>query len=111
MLLRIWRTGVDPTRWQEYARFEREHSLPMFRQQGGCRGVLFVRSADGYGAAACSFWDDKTSIERLHASPTYAATVARLMATGLLTGEQSVVLYEIAGGGLDALAGVQTFKA
>ena len=90
MLLRIWRTGVDPARWPEYEHFEQEYSLPMFRQQPGCRGVLFVRAGDGMGAAACSFWDDQQAIEQLRNSPTYQGTVARLLATGLLTGEQSV---------------------
>ena len=90
MLLRIWRTGVDPQRWHEYARFEREHSLPMFRQQAGCYGVVFVRTSDGAGAAACTFWQDWGAIERLAQSHTYQATVTRLLDTGLLTGTQSV---------------------
>jgi heme-degrading monooxygenase HmoA len=105
MLLRIWRTGVDTHRWAEYARFEREHSLPMFRAQPGCRGVLFTRSPDGSGAAACSFWDDQTAIDRLATSAMYQATVARLMATGLLSGTQSVEVFEIAAGALDQLDG------
>ena len=101
MLLRIWRTGVDPRRWDEYAQFEREHSLPMFRSQSGCRGVLFVRLPQGVGAAACSFWDDNKSIEALKSSPTYQATVTRLLSTGLLTGDQTVEVFEIAGGATD----------
>ncbi len=111
MLLRIWRTGVDPARWPEYEHFEQEDSLPMFRQQPGCRGVLFVRAGDAKGAAACSFWDDQQAIEQLRNSPTYQGTVARLLATGLLTGEQSVEVYQVAGGGLDTLPGVRLFKA
>jgi len=110
MLLRIWRTGVDPARWPEYEHFEQEYSLPMFRQQPGCLGVLFVRAGDGKGAAACSFWDDQ-QIGRLRNSPTSQGTVARLVATGLLTGEQSVEVYQVAGGGLDTLPGVRLFKA
>ncbi|MGE5803870.1 MAG: hypothetical protein ACM358_16625 [Gemmatimonadota bacterium] len=103
MLLRIWRTGVDPARWAEYARFEQEHSLPMFRQQSGCRGVLFGRLAGGSGAAACSFWDDQAAIEQLATSQTYKATVARLLATGLLAGSQSVEVFEIAGGAVELI--------
>lgn len=109
MLLRIWRTGVDPHRWSEYARFEREHSLPMFRQQPGCRGVLFVRSSEGSGAAACSFWDDQEAIDQLAKSPTYQATVGRLRGTGLLTGTQSVEVFKVAGGALELLSGVEPF--
>ena len=109
MLFRIWRTDVDPQRWPDYARFEREHSLPMFRQQPGCYGVLFVRMSDGSGAAACTFWEDRGAIDRLAKSPTYQATVARLLATGLLTGTQSVEVFDVATGGLTALPGVQHF--
>jgi len=106
MLLRLWRTGVDPQRWPEYARFEREHSLPLFRQQAGCYGVVFVRTSDGAGAAACTLWQDWGAIERLAQSHTYQATVARLLDTGLLTGTQSVEVLEVATGALDALPGV-----
>ncbi|HEV8382569.1 MAG TPA: hypothetical protein VGQ29_13365 [Gemmatimonadales bacterium] len=109
MILRIWRTGVDPGRWREYAEFEREHSLPMFRAQPGCRGVLFVRLPQGVGAAACSFWDDQESIEALKSSATYQATVARLLATGLLTGDQTVEILEVAGGAIDILKELDEF--
>jgi hypothetical protein len=110
MLLRIWHTGVDPQRWSEYARFELEHSLPMFRQQHGCRGVLFLRSAGGSGAAACTFWDDWDAVERLGTSSTYQATVAGLVGTGLLSGSQRVDVYELATGALAALPGVERFS-
>ncbi len=43
MLARIWRTGVRPERFEEYARFAHERSLPMFREQRGFIGVLFMR--------------------------------------------------------------------
>src|SRR5436853_145601 len=102
MLLRIWRTSVNPNRWQDYAQFERDHSLPMFRQERGCRGVLFVRTAEGSGAAACSFWDDREALDQLAQSPTYRMTVGRLLATGLLIGTQSVEVFNMAGGALDA---------
>lgn len=110
MLFRIWRTGVDSQRWPEYARFEREYSLPMFRQQPGCRGVLFVRIPDGSGAAACTFWDDRASIGRLASSPTYQATVARLRETRLLVGSQTVEVFEIAAGALNQLPGVERWS-
>lgn len=109
MLLRIWRTGVDPKRWSEYQRFEREHSLPMFRAQPGCCGVLFVRMADGSGAAACSFWDDQDAINRLATSPTYQATMRRIIASGFLTGSQSVEVFEVVTGALSTLPGVDRF--
>ena len=109
MLLPIWRTGVDPQPWPEYARFEREHSLAMFREQAGCYGVVFVRTSDGSGAAACTFWQDRSASERLAQSRRYQATVARLLDSGLLTGTQSVEVLEVATGALDAPPGVHHF--
>ena len=35
MVARIWRTGVKPERFEEYERFARECSLPMFCEQRG----------------------------------------------------------------------------
>jgi len=79
----------------------------MFRQQPGCRGVLLLRLFEGAGGAACSFWDSHQAIDRLGTSPTYQATVSRLVATGLLTGTQSVEVFTIASGVLDTLPGVE----
>jgi heme-degrading monooxygenase HmoA len=89
MIFRIWRTTVDATRWDEYARFEQEHSLPMFQQLPGCLGVFFVRLA-GNEAAACTLWHDQAAIDRLTDDPLYQRTVAQLEVTGLLEGTQRV---------------------
>ena len=43
MMVRIWRTGVKPERFEEYERFAWERSLPMFREQRGFIGVVFMR--------------------------------------------------------------------
>ena len=88
MIVRIWRTKIDPTRAGEYEAFARDQSLPMFRQQSGFLGVLFVGS-DGRRAVA-TLWEDADSIERLSGSTTYQTTVSRLVETGLLRGQQSV---------------------
>jgi len=47
VIVRIWRTGLDEMRADEYERFAREHSLPMFRRRAGFRGVLFARAEHG----------------------------------------------------------------
>lgn len=94
MLLRIWRTGVDPARWDEYGQFEREYSAPMFREQPGCLGVFFVRLSASE-AAACTIWRIQADIDRLPTDRRYQATVARLEATGLLTGSQQVEVAPI----------------
>lgn len=99
MIIRIWRTAVDPGRRDEYREFEEQHSLPMFRRQAGFLGVLFLRSKQG--AAALTFWAGDEDVERLAQSPTYLATVERLERTGLLSGDQTVELFEVAGAHID----------
>ena len=99
MIARIWRTGIDPARAEEYERFAEERSLPMFRMQEGFRGVLFTTGPDGR-RAVISFWEDAGAVEALDRSVSYRETVAALVGTALLRGEQSVELFEVHGGEL-----------
>ncbi len=99
MLVRIWRTGIDRGRLQEYASFEEERSLPMFREQRGFLGVLFLREGADR-AAALTLWEDMAAVEALTTSPSYLRTVQVLVNTGLLIGEQSVDVFEVKGGRL-----------
>ena len=101
MIVRIWRTGIDPARADEYDRFAQERSLPMFRSQPGCRGVLFTTAADDR-RAVISFWDDQDAVNRLDRSETYRETAGALGATGILRGEQTVELLNVSGGDLPA---------
>jgi heme-degrading monooxygenase HmoA len=97
MVTRIWRTGVTPERFEEYDRFARERSLPMFRKQRGFIGLLFMREkADR--AAVLTFWEDEKAVEELEASPLYRQTVEAILGSGLLAKEQSVESFEVHGG-------------
>jgi heme-degrading monooxygenase HmoA len=98
MLVRIWRTGVNPERVAEYERFARERSLPMFRRRPGCLGVLFSRS-DG-DVAVVSLWQDAAAIERLDTDAEYADTVEAILAAGFLMGAQTVEVLTVDGGWL-----------
>ena len=95
MIVRIWRTAIEPHREAEYREFEQQQSLPMFRQQTGFLGVLFLRS--NTSAAALTLWGSEEDVERLARSPTYLATVERLERTRLLRGDQTVEAFEVAG--------------
>jgi heme-degrading monooxygenase HmoA len=99
MILRIWRTALDPSRREAYAQFERDRSLPMFRAQPGLLGVLFLREGADR-AAALTMWRDLAAVEALRHSPTYQDTSAVLQTSGLLTDKQTVELFEIRGGDL-----------
>ena len=97
MVARIWRTGVKPERFEEYERFARERSLPMFRTQRGFIGVLFMRQKEDR-AAVLTLWEDEMVVEELEASPLYRQTVEVILGSGFLAGEQSVELFEVRGG-------------
>ena len=97
MVARIWRTRVKPERFEEYERFARERSLPMFREQGGFIGVLFMHEKAGR-AAVLTFWADEKAVEELEASPLYRKTVEVILGSGFLAAEQSVEVFEVPGG-------------
>lgn len=98
MIVRIWRTDVDPERVEEYERFAQEHSLPMFKQQQGFLGALFLRSEEGF--AVQTLWQDMAAVDALAQSDSYQQTVHRLQDTSLLRGEQTVEVFEQSGGAL-----------
>ena len=93
MSARIWRTGVDESRAEEYDAFAVERSLPMFRRQPGCRAVFFVRTKEG--RAAITFWQDLAAAEALLSSKDYLETVDAILAAGFLRPPQSVELLPV----------------
>ena len=108
MIIRIWRTQVNASRTTEYENFAQTYSLPMFRQQEGCLGVLFLRTEKDY--AALSLWDSIQVVEKLAHSSIYQETVQQLQATGLLEGQQAVEVFEVRGGFLDLQALAATYE-
>lgn len=95
MIARIWRTQIDETRAQEYRRFARLRSLPMFREQPGFVGVMFGSNLDE--RAVITLWQDAASARRLDRSTSYKRTVAEIEGTGFLRGESTVELFELDG--------------
>lgn len=97
MIVRIWRTGIDQARAEDYERFTRERSLPMFRSQAGFRGVLFAAGRDTE-RVVLSFWEDGVAVAALDQSPSYLETVDALLVSGILSGAQSVEVLTVHGG-------------
>ena len=92
MIARIWRSGLDASRRDEYERFAAERSLPMFQRRHGCLGVLF-----GAGEEECvvvSLWTDRDAVDRLEVDPEYRATVDAIVAAGFLRPPRAVELVE-----------------
>jgi hypothetical protein len=91
VIVRIWRATIDPARADDYERFARELSLPMFRAHGGFRGCAFQR--DGAECTVVTLWDEPEDVAALEASTLYRETVASIMASGFVrTAEEAVSL-------------------
>jgi len=100
MIVRLWRTRVEKSRIAEYEENERNRSSPMFREQPGCLGVLFLRLGDE--CFALTFWNDWDAVNRLKVSKTYLETSAFYSDSGMLIGEPSLQVFEVKGGFLTA---------
>ncbi len=102
MIIRIWRTEIERAHMAKYEQFAQERSLPMFRQQQGFLGVLFLgRQKD---RAVLTVWRDLLAVEALAHSSTYQETSTELNATGWLVGQTSVEVFEVQGSFLDLQA-------
>jgi heme-degrading monooxygenase HmoA len=99
MILRIWRTEIDPARASDYVEFARRHSLPMFRSQPGFKGVFFTAREEE--RAVITLWENIDALAALNASETYGHTVAAIEAAGFLRGEPTVEVLEIDDGFLE----------
>lgn len=102
MIIRIWRTEIERAQMAKYEQFAQERSLPMFHQQQGFLGVLFLGMQKD--RAVLTIWRDLPAVEALAHSSTYQETAAQLNATGLLIGQTSLEVFEAQGGSLDLQA-------
>jgi heme-degrading monooxygenase HmoA len=93
LVVRIWRTGLDESRAQEYEDFALNVSLPMFRRHNGFLGVLFA--ATGTEREVITLWSDRAAAAALDASPDYQETVRAIEATRFLRPPQRVELLDI----------------
>jgi heme-degrading monooxygenase HmoA len=94
-VVRIWRTGIDPDRSDDYDAFARTRSVPMFRAQPGFVAVLFT--SRGSERAVITLWEDRESADALATSASYLSTVEAIEAAGFLRGEQTVEAFALDG--------------
>ena len=93
MKCRIWRTNVVPGRFDEYETFARDVSLPMFRAQDGYAGLLMA--GEGAERVVITLWRDADAVAALDRSTIYHETVKCIMATGFISGHQSVEVHDV----------------
>ena len=93
MLARVWTTGVRPERMDDYEKFAREISLPMFRAQQGFLGCI-MSHRNGV-ARVLTLWRDADAIAALDQSSSYRATVQKILVADLLAGQQSTEVGDV----------------
>ena len=103
MIARLWRTEIHPEKEPTYEEFVRSRSRPMFTAMPGCLGAVFLRGSAA-DQAALTFWDNIQSVDGLSSSELYKRTAGDLERSGCLSGDQSVVVFEVEGevGGTDS---------
>jgi heme-degrading monooxygenase HmoA len=90
---RLWKTGLRPGCGEAYERFAREISLPMFQEQKGFLGCIMSRTAQT--GLVHTFWQDQAAVDALDRSPSYRATVERILKAGILAEPQSLEVAEV----------------
>jgi quinol monooxygenase YgiN len=95
VVVRTWRTRIDTERLDEFDRFVRERSAPMFREQPGLLAVLYSRDGDQW--LTLTLWRDAAAAERLGESASYLAAVEELLGSGMVLGEPVTEAFELEG--------------
>src|SRR5215207_4696754 len=94
MIVRIWRTGLDESRADEYERFARERSLPMFQKQPGCVGVFFTRTEQG--RAVITLWENERRRISWRATPATGRPSRRSQRRGSFAVPRSLKRWRLA---------------
>lgn len=92
MIARTWRTRIDMARLEEWDRFVRERSTPMFRLQDGVLAVFHARDGDEW--LTVSIWRDAPAVEWLD-SQSYTTTAGDLLATGMVLRDPVTEAFEV----------------
>ena len=96
MLVRVWTVDIKKDRIKDLEEFANTISLPMFRKQEGCLGVLFTKNSQE--ASTITFWDNQESINKLATSKSYQDVVKEIEESGILAGNHKSETYEEYGG-------------
>jgi len=96
VLVRVWTVDIKKDRIKDLEEFANTISLPMFRKQEGCLGVLFTKNSQE--ASTITFWDNQESINKLATSKSYQDVVKEIEESGILAGNHKSETYEEYGG-------------
>ena len=96
MLVRVWTVDIKKDRIKDLEEFANTISLPIFRKQEGCLGVLFTKNSQE--ASTITFWDNQESINKLATSKSYQDVVKEIEESGILAGNHKSETYEEYGG-------------
>lgn len=104
LVMRTWRTLIDPGRSADYDAFAGEISWPMFERHDGFCGLVFAAAAVDERIVV-TFWRDRAAADALERSPDYRSVVQEIQATGILRLPQRVELLEVHASSLRDLTG------
>lgn len=96
MLVRIWKTDFDPAGFERLNDYANTVSLPALSSRPGNRGVLFYQRDSLWWTL--TIWENRAAIDALADDEVYQETVAGILALDVLGKDQSVEIYEHAGG-------------
>ncbi len=96
MLVRIWKVSLAPNKAAELERFATNISLPMFKTQPGCLGVLFTRTETE--CATISIWQSEHAVESMEQSALYKQVVRQIEQSGILREDHHTEVFLVYGG-------------
>lgn len=91
MIVRIWSSGIVKGRENEYLTFAGGISMPMFKEHP-IKGVYILTTERK--TKVVTLWNNLDDITKMENSEKYKETVNKILASGLIEGDQSVELFE-----------------
>ena len=92
MVVRIWTTGLGKGKTEEYLKFARDYSVPMFKKQIGILGVTVL--IKGNKSQVLTYWNEEENIALMENNNLYKETVNKIMEAGLLGKLQNVDIFD-----------------
>jgi len=98
MIVRVWTTGYAPGRLDDLIAFAETRLQPFFRDHDGCLACFFTHDDDEW--RTITFWRDQAAVDGVKHSAVYRTMLDDLLASGILSGGQTVRKMKAVGGGL-----------
>ncbi|GAC1658398.1 MAG: hypothetical protein NVS9B15_20070 [Acidobacteriaceae bacterium] len=102
MIVRMWRTAIDPAHRREFEHIEEEHLARLLEKQSGFGGVLFLARDDE--ATVLTLWESRDAADAFNGSVAAQQLTEEVRAKGFFHGEPRVEVFEVIGGSFNTHA-------